>query len=102
MRQVLPELTPSTIPAGVYPSLRKNYSSVGLYNFAVANKDLPDSLVYAIVDAVFANRRELAQIHPAAAETLPANFGHNTFLPYHPGAFRYYSNRVMSGSLNAD
>lgn len=102
LRQALPELTPSTIPAGVYPSLGKSYSSVGLFNFAVANKNLPHNLVYAIVDAVFANHQELVQIHPAAVETVPANFVHNAFLPYHPGASRYYSNRVMTGSLNAD
>jgi TRAP transporter TAXI family solute receptor len=102
LRLAMPELTPSTIPAGVYPSLKKSYASVGLYNFAVANKDLPDSLVYAIVDAVFANHQELVQAHPAAAETVPANFVHNTFLPYHPGASRYYANRVMTGAIKGD
>ena len=102
LRLAMPELTPSTIPAGVYPSLKKGYTSVGLYNFAVASKDLPDSLVYAIVDAVFANHQELVQAHPAAAQTVPANFVHNTFLPYHPGALRYYSNRVMTGAMKGD
>jgi TRAP transporter TAXI family solute receptor len=101
LRLAIPELTPSTIPAGVYPSLKKSYASVGLYNFAVANKDLPDSLIYAIVDAVFANQQELVQAHPAAAETVPANFVHNTFLPYHPGASRYY-NRAMTGAIKGD
>src|SRR5512139_2852817 len=42
LRLAMPELTPSTIPAGVYPSLEKGYASVGLYNFAVARKDLPE------------------------------------------------------------
>jgi uncharacterized protein len=101
LRLAIPELTPSTIPAGVYPSLKKGYQNVGLYNFAVANKDLPDGLIYAIVDAVFANNQELVQAHPAAAETVPANFVHNTFLPYHPGASRYYD-RVITGALKGD
>ena len=57
LRLAMPELTPSTIPAGVYPSLEKGYVSVGLYNFAVASKNLPNDLVYAIVDAVFANHQ---------------------------------------------
>jgi hypothetical protein len=102
LRLAIPELTPSTIPAGIYPSLNKSYATVGLYNFAVAHKDLPEGLVYAIVDAVFANREELVQAHPAAAETVPANFVHNTFLPYHPGASRYYENRVMTGTMKGD
>jgi len=102
LRLAIPELTPSIIPAGVYPSLKKGYKSVGLYNFAVANKDLPDSLVYEIVDAVFANHQELVQAHPAAVETVAANFVHNTFLPYHPGASRYYANQVMTGAIKGD
>jgi uncharacterized protein len=102
LRLAMPELTPSTIPAGVYPSLKKGYASIGLYNFAVANKDLPDDLIYAIVDAVFANHQELVLAHPAAAATVPANFVHNTFLPYHPGASRYYANRVMTGAIRGD
>ena len=102
LRLAMPELTPSTIPVGVYPSLKKGYSSVGLYNFAVANDDLPDTLAYAIVDAVFANHDELVLVHPAAAETVPANFVHNTFLPYHTGASRYYANRVMTGAIRGD
>jgi TRAP transporter TAXI family solute receptor len=102
LRLAMPELTPSTIPAGVYPSLQKGYASVGLYNFAIANKNLPNDLVYAIVDAVFANQQELVEAHPAAAETVPANFVHNTFLPYHPGAFRYYANRGMTGVIKGD
>ena len=64
LRLAIPELTPATIPVGVYPSLKEGYVSVGLYNFAVANKDLPDDLVYAIVDAVFANHQAARNIVP--------------------------------------
>jgi len=102
LRLAMPELTPSTIPAGVYPSLQRGYKSVGLYNFAIANKNMPDDLAYAIVDAVFANHQEMVEAHPAAAETVPANFVHNTFLPYHPGAFRYYATRGIAGAVKGD
>ncbi|HYA43192.1 MAG TPA: TAXI family TRAP transporter solute-binding subunit [Syntrophobacteraceae bacterium] len=102
LRLAIPELTPSTIPAGIYPSLKKDYATVGLYNFAVASKSLPDDLVYAIVDAVFTNHQELVEAHPAAEDTVPANFVHNTFLPYHPGALRYYGNRMTTGAIKGD
>jgi TRAP-type uncharacterized transport system substrate-binding protein len=82
--------------------LKRGYKSVGLYNFAIANKNLPDDLVYAIVGALFANHQELVEAHPAAAETVPANFVHNTFLPNHPGAFRYYANRGITGAVKGD
>lgn len=102
LRLAMPELTPSTIPAGTYPSLLKRYDTVGLYNFAVVHKDLPSGLVYQIVNAVFANHDELVANHPAAAATVPANFVHNTFLPYHSGATRYYGDRMVSGIVRGD
>ena len=102
LRLAMPELTPSTIPAGTYPSLLRRYDTVGLYNFAVVHKDLPSGLVYQIVDAVFANHNELVANHPAAAATVPANFVHNTFLPYHSGATRYYGDRMVSGIVRGD
>jgi hypothetical protein len=64
--------------------------SFGLYNFAVAHKDLPDDLVYRLVRAVFVNHAELVKAEPSAKETIPANVGRNTILPLHPGAVRYY------------
>ena len=36
IRLALPEIAPSIIAAGTYPSLRRNYQTVGMYNFAVA------------------------------------------------------------------
>jgi len=102
LRLAMPELAPSTVAAGVYPSLERGYQTVGLYNFAVARSDLPDSLVYAIVDAVFTHQDELIEAHPAAAETTPARFTRNTFLPFHAGATRWYSSRAMTGVDRGD
>lgn len=101
-RLAAPELNSSTIPAGTYPSLMYGYDTVGLYNFAVVQDDLPASLVYEIVRAVFEKHDELTQVHPAAAATVPKNFVYNTFLPYHQGALRYYGNIVAPGTLLGD
>jgi uncharacterized protein len=90
VRKDFPELSPSLIPAGSYPSLTRDYHTFGIYNFAVVNADLPDDLVYKIVKAVFEHHQELVDAHPAAKETLPANVDRDTFLPFHPGALRYY------------
>ncbi len=90
LRLAMPELAPSRVPAGTYPSLLRAYQTVGLYNFAVAHAQLPDDLVYIAVRAVFDNHEELMEAHAAAAETVPANMDRNTFLPLHPGAIRYY------------
>jgi hypothetical protein len=90
LRTAMPELTPSAVPAGSYPSLLRTYATVGLYNFAVAHEDLPDDLIYRLVKAVFENQDEMMEVHPAAASTVPANVSRNAFLPFHPGARRYY------------
>jgi uncharacterized protein len=86
----MPELSPSRIPAGTYPSLLRHYPTVGLYNFAVAHAELPNDLVFTIVRAVFESHEEMIEAHAAAAATVPANIDRNSFLPLHPGAIRYY------------
>jgi uncharacterized protein len=102
LRLAMPELGASVVAAGTYPSLLRHYQTVGMFNFAVARSDLPNDLVYAIVEAVFANHDELTQLHPAAAETVPANFTRNTFLPYHSGATDWYGKKAAAGVVRGD
>jgi TRAP-type uncharacterized transport system substrate-binding protein len=97
LRLAVPEVTPSHISPGTYPSLVRPYQTVGLYNFAVAHEDLPSDLIYRAVKAVFENHAELIEVHAAAAATVPANIARNTFLPFHPGAIRYYRQIGIAG-----
>jgi len=85
-----PEFSPSEIPAGVYKSQPEGFPTVAMWNFTVAHKDLPESLVYEIVKTVMENNDELRQSHGSAAESLPENIKHNRFIPFHPGAVRWY------------
>jgi TRAP transporter TAXI family solute receptor len=100
LRLAMPELTPSRIPAGAYPSLLRPYQTLGLYNFAVAHMELPDDLVYDVVRAVFENHEEMLEAHAAAAATVPANVDRNSFLPLHPGAIRYYRQIGKTGQTD--
>jgi hypothetical protein len=100
LRLAMPELTPSRVPAGTYPSLLRHYQTVGLYNFAVAHADLPNDLVYNIVRVVFEKHEEMMEVHAAAAATVPANLERNTFLPLHPGAIRYYRQIGSAGQTD--
>src|SRR5207253_9554126 len=90
IRKAMPELTPSIIPAGTYSSVDNDYSTIGVYNFAVGRSDLPEDLVYQLVKAVFENQPRLIKASSTAGETVPQNVVKNTFLPFHPGAVRYY------------
>jgi TRAP transporter TAXI family solute receptor len=100
LRLAMPELTPSRVPAGTYPSLLRHYQTLGLYNFAVAHADLSNDLVYNIVRTVFEKHEEMMEVHAAAAATVPANLERNTFLPLHPGAIRYYRQIGRAGQTD--
>jgi TRAP-type uncharacterized transport system substrate-binding protein len=59
-------------------------------NFVIGRADLPDDLVHQLVKASFENQPRLVKATLAASDTLPQNVVKNTFLPFHPGAVRYY------------
>jgi TRAP transporter TAXI family solute receptor len=101
IRKEIREISPSTIAAGTYPSLTKDYQTIGLYNFAVAHKDLSEDLVYKIVKTTFENHAQLVKAHPAAKETVPENIDRNTLLPLHPGALRYYREKGITVPVSA-
>ena len=90
------QIVGSIIAAGTYRFLTKDYPTIGLYNFAVAHKDLSEDLVYRLVKAVFDNHADLVKAHPLAKETVPENIDRNTLLPLHPGALRYYRERGIA------
>ncbi|WP_434053919.1 MAG: TAXI family TRAP transporter solute-binding subunit [Roseibium sp.] len=79
-----------TIPADTYPSQGEDHASVSMWNFAIARADLPDDFVYAVVDTVMSNNPKMLDIHKAAIETLPENYDKNAFIPWHPGAVRWF------------
>jgi uncharacterized protein len=90
IRKAMPEFSPSRIAARTYRSLDKDYVTFGVYNFTVGRADLPDDLVYQLVKAVFDNQPRLVKASSTAHETIPQNVEKDTFLPFHPGAVRYY------------
>lgn len=87
--EAMPEVSAYDIPADLYPGVPA-HATVAMWNFATARSDMPESLAYEITKMVMENNEAMVQIHAAAAETLPENADKNTFLPYHPGAVRYF------------
>ena len=85
-----PELAAFDIPGGLYEGYPDPQGTVSLWNFAVAHQEMPESLAYEITKLVMENNDRMKAIHATAAETIAANTDKNTFLPFHPGAVRYY------------
>ena len=79
------------IGAGTYSTLEADARSVAMWNFAVANCDLPESFVYAVTDVVMSDNERMVGIHAAARETLPENWDKNGVLMWHPGAARWFT-----------
>ncbi|NBB84141.1 MAG: TAXI family TRAP transporter solute-binding subunit [Alphaproteobacteria bacterium] len=79
-----------TIPADTYQSTEADIQTVAMWNFAIASADLPEDFVYEVVKTVMENHDQMMEIHSAARETLPENYDKNTFLPWHPGAVRWF------------
>lgn len=91
-----PEVSPFTIPAGTYTIQTEDQNSVAMWNFAIARADMPESLAYEITKLVMENNDRMLQIHAAAAATLPENVVNNGFLPFHPGAVRYFEEKGIT------
>jgi TRAP transporter TAXI family solute receptor len=91
-----PEVAPLDIPSGTYAGHDYDQKSVAMWNFAIANQSMPESLAYEIVKLVMENNDRMLQIHASANETLPENAMNNSFLPFHPGAVRYYEEKGIA------
>jgi TRAP transporter TAXI family solute receptor len=96
IKGALPELTDAVIPKGTYRQLAEDQPTVGVFNFGLAHKDVPEDLVYLVVKTVLEHGAELARAHPAARETVLENWKRNTIVPFHPGALRYLRERGIS------
>ena len=85
-----PAMSPFTIPANTYDDQPEPVETVSLWNFAIANETMPDSLAYELTKLSMENPDRMKQVHAAAKETLPENFKFNTFMKFHPGAARWF------------
>ncbi|MBL8671328.1 MAG: TAXI family TRAP transporter solute-binding subunit [Alphaproteobacteria bacterium] len=96
IQKAMPEFSLTSVPKGTYSQQTQDDKTVGIFNFAIIHKDLPDTLAYAIVKAVHENHADMVKGHAAAKETLPQNVKMNTFLPFHPGAAKYYKEKGIA------
>ena len=89
-KEAAPSMQDFTIPAGTYEGQDEDIPSVSMWNFAIAHQDLPESLAYEITKLALEDNARMKQLHASAVETLAENWDTNNFMPFHPGAVRYY------------
>lgn len=79
------------IAASTYTTLEADARSVSMWNFAIANCDLPDNFVNAVVDIIMSDNERMMNIHKAARSTLPENWDKNAgVIAWHPGAAQWF------------
>ena len=78
------------IAASTYTTLEADARSVSMWNFAIANCDLPESFVEAVVDVVMSDTARRVNVHSAARSTVPENNDKNRVLRWHPGAAKWF------------
>lgn len=88
-----PFLVEFSVPKGTYKAVTAPQQTVAIWNMAIANKDLPEDFVYAVVKAVMENNARMVQTHKTATESIPENVDKNGFLWMHPGAIRYFEEK---------
>ena len=93
MLKAVPAMSPFTIPANTYEDQPEDLQSVSLWNFAIAGEAMPESLAYEITKLAMENNERMKQNHAAAKETLPEHWDKNSFMPFHPGAVRYFEEK---------
>ena len=84
-------VSPFTVPAGTYASLTEDATAVSMWNFAIANCDLPESFVYEATRIAMEDNARMMNIHQSAAETVFENWDKNEVLMWHPGAARWFN-----------
>lgn len=84
------------IAASTYTTLQNDARSVAMWNFAIANCDLPESFVYEATKVVMSDHERMMGIHKAARETLTENWDKNGVLMWHPGAARWFNENGAS------
>ncbi|MGO2132799.1 MAG: TAXI family TRAP transporter solute-binding subunit [Halomonas sp.] len=78
------------IPASTYSTLEDESSVVSMWNFAIAGCDLPEDFIYEVTKVTMENNDKMLSVHRSAQTSIPENIVHNSVLPFHPGAVRWY------------
>jgi len=83
---------PSTFPPGVYPGVEKEVPTFAVAGFFVADKSLPDYVIYELCKIWWEHTDEAIAIHKRACE----DASNKAFVPLtgpvprHPGALKYF------------
>lgn len=77
------------VPSNTYKNQEQPYPVLSFWNMMVADKRVPDDVVYDLCKATFEHYDDLVAIDPNAAKIKFENIDKMS-MPLHPGALKYY------------
>ena len=97
MLKRFPFLAAASVPPGTYQGQTAALASVAAWNFVLVNRDFPAADAYLLTRAIMTATDPRTQIYAPAGNTRAANARANSFLPFHPGALKYYREAGIDG-----
>lgn len=93
----LPFYSPRTLQGGVYEGVDEDVQSFQDTATWTANKDVPDDVVYAALEAVFSEDglQRMRDAHPAAGEMSIESGLTGISVPLHPGAYQFWKDQGL-------
>ena len=85
-----------TIPAGSYDFLDRDIKTVTVVALLVADKDVPEDVIYEFLTVMFDNLDEIRAVH-ARAQDISLDKAPIVPIPLHPGAEKFYRERGVLG-----
>jgi TRAP transporter TAXI family solute receptor len=86
-----PFFSRASIPGGTYRNIEADFSglNVGSMQF-ITSAAQSDDTVYEVTRAIYENRDQVVEKHPAGRAIQPKNIVRDVGTEFHPGAIRYY------------
>ncbi len=81
----------AVIPGGMYRGTEEDVNTFGVGATLVTSANVPEDVVYTLVQSVFENFDSFTDLHPALENLTPEEMiSQGNSAPMHPGAERYY------------
>ena len=91
--KALPLLGKTTVPANTYKGQTQAVPTIDVWGYMLADKDLPNDLVYEIVKKTIENIEDLLLVHKSARHIKDLPAIKNSVIPVHSGAIKFYKEK---------
>ncbi|MGO2110700.1 MAG: TAXI family TRAP transporter solute-binding subunit [Pseudoclavibacter sp.] len=91
-----PYLFPLDIPGGTYNGIEEEVTTYGFSASLSTHKDTPDALVTSMLEIVYDQTDELAQVHASANAISLDDYDKGIAIDLHPAALAFYEERGVS------